>query len=234
MLNRKYDPLLPYRYVEYGRMSDPGQNKRSPDQQFATIRETIDRARYPWQNVRSYRDNGISGHYVKKRLGLQAMLRDIATGVLKIDLVACDTYERLGRAEEIAIIRQKLMNDHGVLVVTADTNFADPTGVVGKAIGMVESVRSTEDGRIKCHNVVRGKKDAARLKRWPGGPRPFGHDFEKIIDQSGPEPVIYSVLVRDQLELHADRLGSLRRVRGCAAAGLLRQEEQSRPLVRVL
>lgn len=154
MLKRQYDPTQPYRYVEYGRMSDPGQNQRSPDQQFATIGETIKRLAYPWQKVRTYRDDGISGRYVRKRRGLQTMLRNIAVGLIHVDLVVCDTYERLGRAEEIAIIRHKLMTDHGVLVVTADSNFADPTGVVGKALVMVESVRSTEDGRIKSHNVV--------------------------------------------------------------------------------
>ena len=47
VLDRKYDPTLPYRYVMYGRMSDPRQNQRSPDQQFATIRESDPPARLP-------------------------------------------------------------------------------------------------------------------------------------------------------------------------------------------
>jgi hypothetical protein len=38
MLNRKYDPTQPYRYLRYGRMSSEKQNPRSPDQQFVTPR----------------------------------------------------------------------------------------------------------------------------------------------------------------------------------------------------
>jgi DNA invertase Pin-like site-specific DNA recombinase len=181
MLDRKYDPTLPYHYAAYGRMSDPRQNKRSPDQQFNTIRETIARCRYLWGCVRTYRDDGISGRYLRKRPGLQQLLRDVEAGLLQIDLIVVDTLERLGRADEIAELRRKLFVEHGILVVAADNHFADPTGVVGKAVGLVENIRSTEDGRIKAHNVVRGKKDAARRKRWPGGPPPFGYRLRRMV-----------------------------------------------------
>jgi DNA invertase Pin-like site-specific DNA recombinase/DNA-binding CsgD family transcriptional regulator len=174
VLERKYDPAQPYRYAMYGRMSDPRQNKRSPEQQFATIEETIRRLGFPWRHVRTYRDDGVSGRFIRRRRGLQQMLRDIEAGLIVIDLIAVDTLERLGRAEEVSELRRKLFVEHGVLVVAADNNFADPTGVVGKAVGMVEQIRATEDSRIKAHNVRRGKKDAARLRRWPGGPAPVG------------------------------------------------------------
>ena len=172
MNDRLFDPSQPYRVVFYGRMSSSGQNKRSPDQQFVTIDETIKRNGYPWQCIKTYRDDGISGRYVKKRPGLQRMLREIEVGLIAVDLIVVDTFERLGRAEEIAELRRTLKVSHGVLVVAADNNFADPTGVVGKAVGMVESIRATEDTRIKRHNVIRGKRDAARQGRWPGGPPP--------------------------------------------------------------
>ena len=173
MLNRKYDPTMPYRYVRYGRMSSSTQNKRSPEQQFITIEETRQRCGYPWHRVNDYRDDGYSGLY-RKRPGLQRMLLDIETDRLTIDLIVVDTFERLGRAEEIADLRHKLFTKHGILVVTADNNFADPTGIIGKAVGLLESVRATEDTRIKRHNVLRGKRDAARMHRWPGGSPPLG------------------------------------------------------------
>src|SRR5262245_36298109 len=129
MLERTYNPSLPYRYALYGRMSDPKQNRRSPDQQFNTISETIARYGYPWVCVSTYRDDGISGRYIRKRPGLQQMLLDIEIGRLTIDLIAVDTLERLGRADEIAELRRKLSVEHGILVVAADNHFADPTGV---------------------------------------------------------------------------------------------------------
>src|SRR5262245_22181863 len=194
MLERKYDPMLPYRIALYGRMSDRNQNRRSPDQQFATVQETIARCGYPWVCVTTRRDDGISGRYIRKRPGLQGLLRDIEAGLLQVDLIVVDTLERLGRADEIAELRRKLFVEYGVLVVAADNHFADPTGVVGKAVGLVENIRSTEDGRIKAHNVVRGKKDAARLKRWPGGPPPFGFRLKAVVDESVAPPEVYNVL----------------------------------------
>jgi DNA invertase Pin-like site-specific DNA recombinase len=194
MLERKYDPTLAYRYACYGRMSAPQQNKRSPDQQFATIDETLKRCGYPWQCVASYRDDGVSGRYLRKRHDLQRLLRDVEAGLIQIDVIAVDTLERLGRAEEIAELRRKLFVDYGVLVVAADNGFCDPTGVVGKAVGMVEQIRSTENTRISRHNVLRGKKDAARRRRWPGGPPPFGYKLKPVVNEAVSPPDVHNVL----------------------------------------
>lgn len=207
MLDRKYDPLLSYQFVGYGRMSDEKrQNKRSPDQQFTTIDETLTRCGYPWIRLRSYRDDGISGRYLRMRPGLQQMLRDIEVGLIKPDLIVVDTLERLGRAEEIAELRRKLRVNHGVLVVAADNNFVDPTGVVGKAVGMVEQIRSTENTRISRHNVLRGKKDAARLGHWPGGPAPFGYKLRAIVDDSVSPSKLHNFLEPEPRESAALQL----------------------------
>ncbi len=210
MLERKYDPTLPYRYACYGRMSDPRQNKRSPDQQFNTIEETRQRCGYPWQRVVTYRDDGISGRKVRKRPGLQKMLRDIEVGLVRIDLIVVDTYERLGRAEEIGSLRHKLLTDHGILVVAADNGFADPTGIVGKAVGLVEQIRATENTRVSRHNVIRGKKDVVRLRRWPGGPRPFGYRLKPVVDDSTSPPDVYHVLEPEPKEAAAQVRAFLR------------------------
>lgn len=213
MLERKYDPTLPYRYARYGRMSDPRQNKRSPDQQFNTVDETLRRCGYPWQCVATYRDDGISGRYLRKRPDFQRMLRDVEAGLIQIDLIAVDTLERLGRAEEIAELRRKLFVEHGVLVVAADNGFCDPTGVVGKAVGMVEQIRSTENTRVSRHNVLCGKKDAAKLRHWPGGPPPFGYRLKKVVDESVSPPDVHSVLEVEPRQAAALRLAFARAAR---------------------
>jgi hypothetical protein len=92
------------------------------------------------------------------------------------------------------------------LTVAADNGFCDPTGVVGKAVGMVEQIRSTENTRISRHNILRGKKDAARRGRWPGGPRPFGLQLKSIVDESTSPPEVYSSLEIDPREAAAQRL----------------------------
>lgn len=197
MIKRTFDLKRRYRFATYGRMSDKKQNERSPDQQFNEIDRLIARLECPWTHVASYRDDGIKARYFRARDGLQALLRDVETGTIDIDLILVDTWERFGRQSEFEALRSKLLNDHGVMILTVDSGFADPTGVVGKALGLVENIRSTEDGRIKAHNVLRGKRDALLRKRWPGGPPPFGFRLKRLVEGEGREPELYSVLEHD-------------------------------------
>jgi len=165
----RYDPNRPYRYVRYGRMSTDRQNERSPDQQFAVIAQTLQRQGHPWVHVRDVRDSGISGRLINKRPGFAQLLREIRDGLLDIDLILVDTLERLGRAEEMAGIRQDLHLNHGVLVLTTDSNFTDPTSVSGKALALFEGFRASEENRVKAHNVRRGLRDKIAQGQWPGG-----------------------------------------------------------------
>lgn len=175
MLKRRFDPMKPLLVVLYLRMSSDDQNPRSPQQQQDTIEATLRRLGYPWTVVRVYADEGVSGRYMRRRPGFQNMLRDIRTGAVKADAILVDTFERFGRADELSALRQELHQHHGVLILTADSQFADPTSVPGKALAAFESLRATEDNRVKAHNVLRGKRDAARQGHWPGGPPPFGY-----------------------------------------------------------
>jgi DNA invertase Pin-like site-specific DNA recombinase len=194
MLKTQFRLDRPYRVVIYVRMSTDRQNPRSPDQQLETIRTLIARMRLPWVVTAIYRDDGISGRYKRKRIQFQKMIHELKAGIVKADLILVDTFERLSRGDDNAEIRSKLAKI-GVLVLTADSQFQDPTTVSGRALTMVESLRSTEDGRVKAHNVVRGKKDAVRLGHWPGGPVPFGFRLKIILTiRKGSEEVDYRVL----------------------------------------
>jgi site-specific DNA recombinase len=197
MLKVSFDRHSPYRAAAYGRVSHESQNPRSPDQQFDTINAEICRSKLTWNVLRTYRDDGISGRYTNKRPGFQALFRDLRSKALQIDLLLVDTFERLSRAEEGLEIRRKFQK-LGVLVLTADSGFTDPTTVQGKALAMVESIRSTEDGRIKAHNVLRGKRDAARQKHWPGGPVPCGYRLRNVYrTHNNIEEIDYRVLEPD-------------------------------------
>ena len=112
--------------------------------------------------------------------GYRQMLNDLRTGTVVADLILVDTLERLGRVAELPTIRKNLLERNGILVLTADSNFADPTTPQGMSLGHGEVMRATEDGRIKAHNVLRGKRDAAEQKHWPGGPPPFGYTLESV------------------------------------------------------
>lgn len=83
--------------------------------------------------VKIYRDEAKSGKYLRKRNGYQQMMRDLKTGTVVADLILVDTLERLGRVEELPSIRKDLLDRHGILVLTADSNFADPNTPQGEA-----------------------------------------------------------------------------------------------------
>jgi len=186
------------RVVFYLRMSSDRQNPRSPEQQADTIAATIKRLGYPWVIVTVYTDAGISGRYLHSRPEFKKMLREIRTGAVKVDAILVDTFERFDRAEELSTLRRDLQRNHGVLVLTADTQFADPTSVSGKALAAFESLRATEDNRVKAHNVLRGKRDAARLGHWPGGPTPFGFQLQSVmVERNGRQEVDHCILVPD-------------------------------------
>ena len=198
MIRTTFNPDLPHRYVRYARMSTDQQNERSPDQQFDTIARLVARQGRPWVHVRDYRDDGISGRYMKKRPGFQQMLADIRSGAERVDVIAVDTAERLGRIEELEAIRRDLLRHHGTLVLTADSGFADPTTVQGKALSAFEAMRATEDGRIKAHQVLRGKRDTALRGHWPGGPAPLGMKLRSVLrDRNGRQEVDHCVLEPD-------------------------------------
>lgn len=173
MLKTQFEQSRTYRVIIYARMSDPRQNPRSPDQQIATVKELIKRLKLPWIIVAIYRDDHLSAQYQRKRPGFQRMLRDLKSRSVQAELLLVDTFERLSRADDSPEIRRKLARA-GVLVLTADSQFQDPTTVSGKALAMVESLRASEENRVKAHNVLRGKRDAILLGHWPGGPPPFG------------------------------------------------------------
>jgi DNA invertase Pin-like site-specific DNA recombinase len=196
LLKRIFDWKLLYRVVLYVRMSSDKQNPRSPEQQIDEIKRRLQALGYRWVIVKVYRDDGVSGQYLRKRHGYLQMLRELKTGLVVADLILVDTLERLGRVEELPTIRKQLFDRHGVLVLTADSNFTDPTTPQGKALGMVEAMRATEDGRVKAHNVLRGKRDAALQKHWPGGPPPFGLMLKSVLKTvNGRDEVDYCLLV---------------------------------------
>ena len=198
MLKNDFDPTKPLQVVLYLRMSSDQQNPRSPEQQRENIESMIKRLGRPWVVLRNYEDSGISGRYVRCRPGFQKMLREIRTGIVQPQAILVDTFERFGRNDEMASIRRELQNHHGVYILTADSLFADPTSVPGKAMAAFDQLRSTEDNRIKAHNVLRGKLDAARQKHWPGGAAPFGLKLENIITQrAGRQEVDYAKLIPD-------------------------------------
>ena len=171
MITTKFDPDQPLRYLRYGRMSGEEQNPRSPDQQFDDVDRTKKKQRRDnWVHVKDFRDDAISGRYNRKRPGFRQMLDEIRSGILQVDAILVDTIERFARLEGLPAIREELRKKYGVLILTSDTGFTDPTSTVGRIYGAMEAVRAASAAAQKAHDVLRGKIDVVMMKRWPGGP----------------------------------------------------------------
>jgi DNA invertase Pin-like site-specific DNA recombinase len=179
------------------------------------IEELIRRMALPWQVVAVYRDDGISGRLTRKRPGYSRMMKDLKSKRIQADLILVDTFERLTRSDEGAAIRRSIQR-MGLLVLTADSGFADPTTTAGRALSAFESIRASEDGRIKAHNVLRGKRDAVRQKQWPGGAAPIGFRLRSVykqvngldeIDYRVPEPDPNTRWIVEEIFRLADELG---------------------------
>ena len=198
MLRRQFDPQRPYRVVAYLRMSDPGQNARSPEQQHDTIVHTLERTGYPWRIVKSYTDAGKTGRLKRNRDGYQRMLRELKAKTVVADLILVDTISRFGRVDDLEVIRAELWNQHGILVLAANRNFLDPTSPEGRTVNTLENHFASEESRVKAHQVLRGKRDTIKQGYWPGGPIPFGFRLKCVsTEKRMGRPIHHHILEPD-------------------------------------
>ena len=110
----------PLRYVRYGRMSNEHENPRSVDQQFESIRLSMQmQNRFGWTHVADFRDDGFSGGDPLLRPALRQLLEGIRSGQLKIDAVHVDSLERMARSEKLQAVLDELRR-HGVTVLISD------------------------------------------------------------------------------------------------------------------
>jgi DNA invertase Pin-like site-specific DNA recombinase len=183
MIPVRYEMRQKYRVVMYLRMSSIRQNERSPQQQADTIRREMRNLGVNWEVVATYTDSAVSGRLNRKRPEYQRMLRDLKSGAVRASLIVVDTFQRLTREKEAGDVRSKLQK-LGVLVVTAESHFADPTSMAGKMLNMAESALATGEGETKAHNIERGKRDAFEQGYWAGGRVPFGYTLDDALDVS--------------------------------------------------
>lgn len=184
MIRTKFDPKRRYLCLVYLRMSSDKQNPRSPEQQLATIKETLHLLNLDWIIVAIYREDPQTAKMTRRRPQYQSMIQDLKLKRVQADLVLVDTFERLSRATSAPAERDRFRR-LGLLVLSADSHFTAPVTTGGRALAAFEELRASADGEVKAHNVLRGKRDAVRRGRWPGGPPPLGYKLEIVVVADG-------------------------------------------------
>jgi hypothetical protein len=147
--------------------------------------------------IGTYRDDALTGKKLLRRPGLQLMLNDIKSGRKKPDLILIDNFERFGRIEEMESLSRSLFRKFGILILTADTRFADPTTQHGKVYRTFESFRATSANELKSSEVFSGKRLLIEEKKfWPGGEAPFGFRLQPVMgEKKGRSCVVGHLLV---------------------------------------
>ena len=217
MLKFRFNPDNPFTYFRYGRMSSDRQNPSSPDRQFKEIERVRAQCNYPWRVIGTYRDDALTGKKLLRRPGLQLMLNDIKSRKKKPDLILIDNFERFGRIEEMESLARNLFRKFGILILTADTRFADPTTQHGKVYRAFESFRATSANELKSSEVFSGKRLLIEEKKfWPGGEAPFGYQLQAEMGEKKGRPCVVGHLLVPEPEafLVAKKIFALARSTG--------------------
>ena len=115
MIQSKYDPHEAAVVVEYGRISSDRQNPRSPDQQFANIDSVVAQKEYPWEVIKRFRDDGVTGQRVHSRPGLRELLEFVQNPANKVRFILIDHAERFGRTKELKSLQLRLLSRCGIV-----------------------------------------------------------------------------------------------------------------------
>lgn len=201
MIKHEINFHSPLKFVMYARMSSEMQNQRSPDQQYDSILREIQSRGFPWSELARFRDDAMTGRTITGRPELMAMRDKIIRKEIQPDLILVDTLERLGRTDDLPAFRDQLQKRHGVIVLTADTGFHDPTSAMGKMMANFEQFRATSANELRAHDVHRGKRDAVLQKQWVGGKPPFGYRLKNVMKwEGGIESIAHRVLEPDPVQ----------------------------------
>jgi site-specific DNA recombinase len=180
----------------YARVSSLGQrDKHTIDSQLSTLPAFV--TSRGWELVGTYVDDGKTakaGH-LEKRDGFSRLLADMAAR--KFDIVVVVDQDRLTRSEDLRERGEVLgaFQRAGVqLAIASSGQVLDLGSSMGDLLSGLQAFFSAEENRKRRERSLRGKDEAARQGRKPGGITPFGYLYTKAagwsIDPATTEIVI--------------------------------------------
>jgi len=165
----------------YARVSSLGQrDKHTIASQLSTLPKFI--AERGWEVAGTYVDDGKTakaGH-LEKREGFTKLLADM--GARKFDVVVVVDQDRLTRSEDLRERGEVLgaFQRAGVqLAIASSGQVLDLGSSMGDLLSGLQAFFSAEENRKRRERSLRGKDEAARQGRKPGGITPFGYVYTK-------------------------------------------------------
>jgi len=139
-----------------------------------------------WKVVRAFKDEGYSAKNLD-RPGIQKILYHAQKG--DIDIVVCWKYDRLSRDNIDFPVLLHFLDKYGVEIVSIGEptpGFKSPYGEF--VIGIMGLVATLERRNIQVRTKM---GQATRLKKglWPGGPSPYGYNYNKETGKLEIEPI---------------------------------------------
>jgi DNA invertase Pin-like site-specific DNA recombinase len=176
----------------YARVSSLGQrDKHTIASQLSTLPAFV--ASRGWELVGTYVDDGKTakaGH-LEKRDGFAKLLADM--GARKFDVVVVVDQDRLTRSEDLRERGEVLgaFQRAGVqLAIASSGQLLDLGSSMGDLLSGLQAFFSAEENRKRRERSLRGKDEAARQGRKPGGITPFGYVYtkaERLADRPGDD-----------------------------------------------
>lgn len=165
----------------YARVSSLGQrDKHTIDSQLSTLPAFV--TSRGWELTGTYVDDGKTakaGH-LEKRDGFARLLADM--GARKFDVVVVVDQDRLTRSEDLRERGEVLgaFQRAGVqLAIASSGQLLDLGSSMGDLLSGLQAFFSAEENRKRRERSLRGKDEAARQGRKPGGITPFGYVYTK-------------------------------------------------------
>lgn len=186
--------------------SDIQRQDRTIETQEQEARDYFRREGIPWEEVRVYRDEGISGDVpIFDRPGGKELRRDIEAGAIG-QMVVVPYVDRIAREDIRSYFELEELCERHDLALRSIAEGLDASSEAGQIMGPLYAAFARKAKRDMLRRTQAGRRRAAAEGRWPGGPAPYGYQ----IDDAGRLALdpLYAPHARRVFELYASGLSA--------------------------
>lgn len=175
------------RAVIYARVStqEQAQKRTSIPDQIEIGHKTVEHKN--WEFIGEYKDEGVSGHLVEERHGLQSMLRDARAH--KFDLIVVKDYDRFARNKDSAAIIRHELKELGIQTFSVNTpvdpklpgEYDPDDDDLSTIVETISDMRSDLERKQIARRMKMGKLSRAKLGIIPNKV-PYGYQIIRTLE----------------------------------------------------